>query len=59
MRELKAGDVVTLQSDGEYMTVERIYENGKVWCVWFVDGDIKTYEFYPEALKLIRNGNLD
>ncbi|MFW1805954.1 DUF2158 domain-containing protein [Acinetobacter baumannii] len=57
MRELKAGDVVSLQSDGGHMTVERILEDGKVQCLWFVNGEVKFFEFAPEALKLIHSGD--
>lgn len=51
---VKAGDVVKLKSGGTSMTVERIRgDNGKAVCVWFVDGEIKTYDFSIEALRTI------
>lgn len=50
---IKAGDVVQLKSGGNYMTVEKIRERGAAVCVWFVDGDIKSYDFQPEALLVV------
>lgn len=51
---VKAGDVVELKSGGISMTVERIRkDNSKAVCVWVVDGEVKTYDFSPEALKVL------
>ena len=49
---IKGGDVVVLKSGSNYMTVERILPSGEVVCVWFLNGDIKTYSFSSSALKL-------
>lgn len=59
MRQLKAGDVVALQSGSDHMTVESVSENGKVFCLWFVSGDVKYYEFAQETLKLIHSGDFN
>ncbi|MFA3513658.1 DUF2158 domain-containing protein [Acinetobacter baumannii] len=54
MSEIKAGDVVKLKSGGHSMTVEKVRENTrKAACVWFVEGEIKTYDFELAALKVI------
>lgn len=51
---VKAGDVVELKSGGISMTVERIRkDNDKAICVWVVEGEVKTYDFAPAALKVI------
>ncbi len=51
---INAGDVVQLNSGGYAMTVEKIRkDNGKATCVWFVDGEIKSYDFAPEALTVV------
>ena len=34
MKDFKTGDIVTLNSDGPYMTVEKV-ENDLVTCQWF------------------------
>ncbi|CAA0258548.1 YodC family protein [Acinetobacter baumannii] len=51
MSNIKAGDVVKLQSGGIPMTVEKIRkDNGKAVCVWILDGEVKSYDFAVEAL---------
>lgn len=50
---IKAGDVVQLKSGGHAMTVEQISDRGNAICLWFVDGEIKSYSFAPEALALV------
>lgn len=55
MSEIKAGDVVKLKSGGVSMTVEKIRrDNGKAMCVWFVEGEIKSFDFAPEALTIVQ-----
>jgi len=46
------GDVVVLKSGSNPMTVEEILHNGKVLCVWYLEGRYENYTFAPEALKL-------
>ena len=51
--KLSVGTVVELRSGGLYMTVTNV--NAKtVDVAWFFAGDVKTAEFSPEALKVIR-----
>ncbi|MDQ8996363.1 DUF2158 domain-containing protein [Acinetobacter soli] len=50
---IKAGDVVQLNSGGYAMTVEYITDRG-AFCLWFVEGDIKSYLFKLDALSLVQ-----
>lgn len=47
------GDVVQLKSGGPEMTVNSVF-GGQVFCKWFVGNDLKTEDFSPGALKLVR-----
>lgn len=56
----KIGDVVTLKSGGQKMTVVKMFINGKtktyqglVDCQWFIGNGLKTATFNQNVLELI------
>lgn len=49
MKECRIGDVVRLKSGGPMMTVNG-YVNGKPLCCWFVQGQVVSAGFSPDAL---------
>ena len=52
---LKIGNLVSLKSGGPIMTVNTLFEDGGVQCVWHLaDGSLLREGFYPAALKLER-----
>lgn len=51
MSDIKAGDVVYLKSGGPAMTINGKSKMGTEWsCAWFVDNNIKSADFRPDAL---------
>ncbi|MBL4772035.1 MAG: DUF2158 domain-containing protein [Planctomycetes bacterium] len=52
------GDVVKLKSANQRMTAVHVTErpNGETWvsCLWFLDGNVKGYEFIESALSVRR-----
>ena len=44
------GDQVRLQSGGPYMTVDKTID-GRVWCTWFHEGELKFAEFGEALLR--------
>lgn len=48
--DIKEGDTVRLKSGGPLMTVEYT-DNGKVDCVWFVDGKLFRETFDKRSLE--------
>ena len=59
MEKLKVGDVVVLKSGGPNMTIQRIEENGDIFCVWFIIYGINMegpyeYSFKIDQLKLVK-----
>lgn len=52
MGQFKVGDTVMLKSGGPVMTVIDFHTDGKVVCVWFVDGKEDKRGLFPaDALK--------
>ena len=52
---LKIGDVVNLKSSGPDMTVDKITEDGGIFCVWFAGehyDKVSSYYFQPDSLRL-------
>jgi uncharacterized protein YodC (DUF2158 family) len=48
----KKGDVVTLKSGGPKMTVNRVEDDGKLWCIWFDRKNVQQgAEFDPDDVK--------
>ena len=47
---LKAGDTVELKSGGPLMTVEEVFDDGAVKCVWFAGEKQQTYIFASSSL---------
>ncbi|HBC3496597.1 TPA: DUF2158 domain-containing protein [Vibrio parahaemolyticus] len=45
------GDVVTLKSGSPLMTVGYINNDGKIFCQWFLEGEVKSYSFHPQSLE--------
>ena len=43
-------DIVKLKSGGPPMTIESVNTEGKVYCVWFVEGEVQAALFAPETL---------
>ena len=48
----KVGDIVVLKSGSNVMTVNKVLGNDDVLCIWFIDGDFRSYTFSPETLRL-------
>ena len=47
----QVADIVKLKSGGPPMTIESVNgADGKVYCVWFVEGEIQAALFTPETL---------
>jgi uncharacterized protein YodC (DUF2158 family) len=49
---MRAGDVVTLKSGGQRMTVERVGADAKVSCIWTYRGKSVREAFDANLLKL-------
>jgi uncharacterized protein YodC (DUF2158 family) len=49
---IRKGDVVTLKSDGQRMTVEEIQAGGKVSCLWIHSGKVVREALDADLLKL-------
>jgi uncharacterized protein YodC (DUF2158 family) len=50
-RKYKIGDTVQLKTGGPLMTVNGFAATGgRLFCVWFVDGENKSATFAPDAL---------
>jgi uncharacterized protein YodC (DUF2158 family) len=47
---LKAGDTVELKSGGPMMTVEVVFDDGEVKCVWFAGEKQQTHIFADSSL---------
>jgi uncharacterized protein YodC (DUF2158 family) len=47
---LKAGDTVELKSGGPLMTVEAVFDDGEVKCVWFAGEKQQTHIFAGSSL---------
>ena len=57
---LKIGDTVQLKSGGPIITVNKIEENGEIYCKWFAGEHFdKVYHdyFQPDTLQLIDKPN--
>ena len=59
-QKFKVGDIVTLKSGGQEMTVTELVINSKtktynglVDCQWFIGNSLKKLSFNQDALKLI------
>lgn len=50
MSGFKVGSVVRLKSGGPKMTVKEV-SDGRVWCIWFLDGDLKGDSFLPATVE--------
>lgn len=48
--QFKIADIVKLKSGGPPMTIESVNGDGKVYCVWFVEGEIQSALFTLETL---------
>jgi len=46
----KIGDVVQLPSGGPAMTLSLIEKDTCVECAWFVNGELRSAKFHPDAL---------
>ncbi|WP_080955947.1 YodC family protein [Vibrio diabolicus] len=44
------GDVVVLKSGSPLMTVGYIHGDDNISCQWFLDGEVKSHRFHPQAL---------
>lgn len=54
MNDLKEGDVVRLKSGGPKMTISTMDEvNKRVYCKWFVNGELKSEKFSPFSLGVV------
>lgn len=46
---IEQGTVVWLKSGGPAMTVSYLTDR-QAYCVWFLNGEIRAFEFYKESL---------
>lgn len=54
MDKFKEGSLVSLNSGGPLMTVDRIWDSGIISTIWFVNDEIHRDGFVKEQLILIR-----
>ncbi|CAI3951565.1 YodC family protein [Commensalibacter communis] len=50
---IKIGDIVMLKSGSPMLTVSDI-DDGGILCVWFVEGEVKTYQFNRFVLQKVK-----
>jgi uncharacterized protein YodC (DUF2158 family) len=48
---MQKGDVVSLKSGGQEMTVQEVQQDGKVLCLWTYRGKVIREALDPEMLK--------
>jgi uncharacterized protein YodC (DUF2158 family) len=54
MLTFKKSDVVTLKSGGPKMTVNKVQDDGTLWCIWFDDKHVQQgAEFDPSDLEIV------
>ncbi|VTP13209.1 hypothetical protein PUATCC27989T_01045 [Phytobacter ursingii] len=54
---LAVGTVVQLKSGGPIMTVSyhSVRNPGSYGCLWFLNGEVKDYEFKGDTLKIVND----